>query len=279
MKRISMATIILLLVVMTTLSFAATTPSISASSGKGDRGDDVEVVVSLNNNPGINYLSLSVQYDSKVLSLKSVFTKNLIGQCISSVKMDSNPFYLLWASAGDSTDDGMLVTFVFHVKEDAIYGDTTIKITVDECYNQNDDDVMVDVINSAVSIGNYHGSETSDNTSTTSNVVETTETNVTEEMITTEVTETLETDVTETTVSTSAIDDSETTIHSIETTDSTSTIDDSETTIHSIETTDSANQNKDSSVLKTVLIIIIVVLALAVAVVVAAVIIKKKNHK
>ena len=271
MKRMSLVIAIMLLVLMTTLSFAATTPSISASTGGGDRGDDVEVIVSLHNNPGINYLSLNVQYNSKVLSLKSVSTENLIGQCISSVKTDSNPFYLIWASAGDKTDDGTLVTFVFHVNEDAIYGDTTIKMTVDECYNQNDDDVMIDVINSTISIG-HHGSETSDNTSTTSVILETTETDVTEENLTTEVTETIETDATETTDYTSTTDVSETT-------DSTSTIDNFETTKHNIETTDSANQNEEPSVLKTVLIIIVVVLALACAVVIALGIIKRKKQK
>ena len=96
---------------------------------------DVEVIIDLAGNPGITALSLSVKYDSNVLSLKDngfVDTGLLRGPI--GTDLDYNPFRLSWNDSNNSRveinySNGTIAKLYFKAAEN-FYGTTKIDVNV-----------------------------------------------------------------------------------------------------------------------------------------------------
>ena len=151
MKRI-ISCILALLLILTSLSstaifaIAAGTPTISFNTVEADAGGEpVSLQLSINNNPGIAGLAVSLKYDTNVLTL----TETKKGTLFSGFTAAKN---FAWDESEDVTADGVLATFTFAVSETATSGDYDIQVIVRSCTNENLDDVVCDVQSGKISV-------------------------------------------------------------------------------------------------------------------------------
>lgn len=116
-------------------NFAAATnvPTIVVSSGTALTGKQVQVTISLENNPGFVSMLLNVNYDTTKLQLVSVDDKGKLG---ASFHSDSykNPYTLNWVNdtaTENITYNGNVVVLTFNVLKDAALGETPVTVTYD----------------------------------------------------------------------------------------------------------------------------------------------------
>ena len=107
---------------------------IVVGSGKGYLGKQISVPISLENNPGIIGMILSVNYDNTVLKLVSVTDGEKLGDAIHSDAMDTVPYTLCWFNGAvkeDFTYSGQVVVLTFDVLDNAKLGKTEISVSYD----------------------------------------------------------------------------------------------------------------------------------------------------
>ena len=120
-------------------------------------GDEIEVKLSLKNNPGIAGLVVSMKYDTSVLTLKEVKK----GTMFSGFTSGKN---IAWDESENVTEDGVLATLVFTVSENAEAGEYSIEVIPRNCVNNDIEDVNIVAVNGKVSIVEYvHGDANGDN--------------------------------------------------------------------------------------------------------------------
>ena len=152
MKKIIavLLTLILTLGMSTIVAFGAEKPTIEVSSVEGGRGDEVSVTVTLKNNPGIEGVTLGFEYDDTVLQLVEIKeNKDLFpGTWMKKTGVT-------WASSsGDNTNNGIFLTLVFKISDNAEKGKTNVTVVYDEgdISNANMDDVNFDVVPGGVTV-------------------------------------------------------------------------------------------------------------------------------
>ncbi|HCG36129.1 MAG TPA: hypothetical protein DER23_07285 [Clostridiales bacterium] len=123
----------------------ALAPQLLTSSVRTTAGKQIEVTLTLKNNPGIAGLAVSLKYDESVLTLAE--TKK--GDMFSGFTAGKN---FAWDESEDVTADGTLATFVFTVAENAEPGDYTIQVIPRSCTNENMDDVVLTPVNGVVTV-------------------------------------------------------------------------------------------------------------------------------
>ncbi|MEI6580459.1 MAG: cohesin domain-containing protein [Eubacteriales bacterium] len=131
--RLFAGIVIICMLVTATLTFevgAATNSAISASTGTAECSSSVNVVISLDNNPGIWSMGFNVGYDHAALTLTGV----TVGDIFTSEEVTPPPSldketYLFLASRSsltDTTANGTLVTLTFSVAANAAFQDYPI---------------------------------------------------------------------------------------------------------------------------------------------------------
>lgn len=108
-------------------------PKIIVSSARGTLGRQVNITVSLANNPGIVSATLRVVYDSSVMTLSAVEDTALLSGSMHSDQYAS-PYVLTWANdtvKENITVNGTLVTLTFDIAEDAEVGSYPVKVVYD----------------------------------------------------------------------------------------------------------------------------------------------------
>lgn len=124
-------------------------PEGSATLTVNDRtvapGSTVTLDVLLQENPGIAFLSVTLNYDTSVLTLQSVSN----GTIISDMNEGLN---LVWSADSNATGTGVLCQVTFLVKEDAQDGDYTVSVDVREAYDENTNDVSFSVSGGTVTV-------------------------------------------------------------------------------------------------------------------------------
>jgi len=132
--------------------------TIKVSSTSAFPGSDVNVTISLENNPGIASCVLSCAYDS-ALTLTAVTVNDSIGGTFTPPPLTANPVTLNWYSAlADVNGDFVFFTLSFHVDEAADEGheaNITITYDPDNIYNLAEDNINTQVINGKVTISSY----------------------------------------------------------------------------------------------------------------------------
>ncbi len=112
---------------------------LSASSVSCMPGETVTVTVNIDQNPGIYYLSIYLNYDTEALELISVQNETTI--------LLTAGYAYIWTAGGTNnyTGTGALATLTFAVKEDAPDGAYEIGIWAEycECYNIDEDSVTI----------------------------------------------------------------------------------------------------------------------------------------
>ena len=125
---------------------------IKVNDAKSCAGKTVDVVISIENNPGIAILGFNVNYDKTAMTLKSatlgeIFTGEL--EC----NINAVPFvFNVYSGSSNKTNNGKLVTLQFEIKSDCVEGDYTISLTNIESLNIAEEDVFFDSINGKVTV-------------------------------------------------------------------------------------------------------------------------------
>lgn len=131
-------------------------PKIYADSVNARAGEEVEIRVKIENNPGITALRLVVDYDDTVLEMTG-FT---FGDALSSMnKGTSENFgnqysFSMYSATADLTDNGTLAVIKFKVNENAEDGEYPIRITYDsdDIFNLNGDSIHFDTVTGIVTV-------------------------------------------------------------------------------------------------------------------------------
>lgn len=124
-------------------------------------GDEVEVPITISNNPGIIGMGLTVDYDA-ALSLVNVTDGGLLGSAMHGSNFSKKPYYLNWANdtaTEDYTSNGVIATLTFKVAEGAGDGVYPITISYDnddfEIFNYEAETVEFSIQNGSVEIKAY----------------------------------------------------------------------------------------------------------------------------
>lgn len=133
-----------------------TEPTIIVDNATASAGDTVTVTVRIVNNPGVAGAVLRLSYDSNL-----TLTGAASGEAFSYLQYTrpgqySNPCNFSWDSeSGMATDDGTILTLTFRVSDSVSSGDklnVNISYTHGDIYDENLDDVDLDIINGHITI-------------------------------------------------------------------------------------------------------------------------------
>jgi len=126
------------------------------SSASGEAGDEVEIEITVSNNPGIAGFILTLEFDSELLEFdEESFTP---GEILADGKVETNfnepdadvdSIKIVWYCAEDFTEDGVVFTMTFTISEDAPAGEIPIAITV-EAINALLDELAIDAVDGGV---------------------------------------------------------------------------------------------------------------------------------
>lgn len=121
------------------------------SATRGEKS--VAVTVAVKNNPGIASVGMMVSYDDG-LKLEDIVYNDDIGGSYMLPQTMGNPVKLIWVSLTDVTDDWVLATLYFNVKEDAALGYHQIAATYDEedVFDETMNDVSFDIIYGSICV-------------------------------------------------------------------------------------------------------------------------------
>lgn len=120
-------------------------PQIIVESKRANTGKQIELTLSLKNNPGIAGLAVSLKYDESVLTLVEVRK----GDMFSGFDSGKN---ITWDESSNVTADGTLATLVFSVADTAAPGDYAIQVIPRSCTDENVEDVTLTPVNGVVTV-------------------------------------------------------------------------------------------------------------------------------
>ena len=139
--------------------------SITVSDGRGKAGDTVSVTVDLDNKTNIAGMTLRLSYDED-LTLTSITKGTGLNYLTFTPPKDVslNPCNLLWDGIDGDTTSGTILTLDFKVSDNAAEGDYKINLSYNngDIYDDNFDDITVDIINGKVTVVNYQLGDVND---------------------------------------------------------------------------------------------------------------------
>ena len=105
--------------------------TIALSDTEGAAGEQVTMVISMENNPGIVLANLQIEYDEALLDLVSVQDCKTLEGFNSPTESDAVPYRMLWDNClqPDSSANGELAVLTFEILADAPMGETEVEIT------------------------------------------------------------------------------------------------------------------------------------------------------
>ena len=128
----------------------STKPTLIAADAEAVRGENVTVMVSLVNNPGILGCSLTLSYDEKVVELEDIQRGDALDEAFELLLSEdlASGCSLMWDAIDISEEeiqDGEILKLIFHVKEDAPYGKSPVVMICDTEGTVNRDISVVDL--------------------------------------------------------------------------------------------------------------------------------------
>ncbi len=132
-----------------------TEPSFVVSNSTVNAGDSVEITVSLENNPGIASIVLSVAFDSDALTLTEVIYNDSIGGQTVQPQNMKNPVKLYWINGfADAEGDFVLATLRFTVNTNATAGDYNIALSynADDVYDISETNLPFEIVNGKITV-------------------------------------------------------------------------------------------------------------------------------
>ena len=144
----------------TLLVFAEGTGVIAADNVSAKPGETADIAIRVENNPGIVALVLHIDYDASALTLTRVDNGEVFAgdTALFGNDLTAIPYTVLWEdglSTEDHTEDGVMVTMHFTVKNDAPEGNYRIGLEVDTAstFNTDLEKVTFQTENGTVHIG------------------------------------------------------------------------------------------------------------------------------
>jgi len=136
-----------------------TAPRISMTSANVKAGEEVELKINIENNPGITALRLVIGYDEDVLEM----TGFSFGDALASMNKGKSEYYgsdysfSMYSATADLTDCGTLAIVKFKVKDAAEIGEYPITVTYDfdDIFNLSGDSVNFDIENGMIIINEF----------------------------------------------------------------------------------------------------------------------------
>lgn len=133
--------------------------TVSISSAEGGAGQTVSVTASIDNNPGIVSMYLSLEYDTTRLKLVETKDLGLLGGSTFGETVEDYPYGVTWddsLSGENNVSNGALVTFVFEIVEGAPLGDAFVTLKNNGGIINNDlESVDFEFVNSTVKVIDY----------------------------------------------------------------------------------------------------------------------------
>jgi hypothetical protein len=134
-------------------------PQIVVSNETGMAGQQVEVTISVANNPGVASMMLSVGYDREILTLVGVSDHGTMGTAMHSDNYTACPYTLTWANdlaTENYTYNGEIVTLTFAVAEDAEVTKTDVTVYYDydnyDIFNAEGEAVKFAMVDGSVNV-------------------------------------------------------------------------------------------------------------------------------
>ena len=129
-------------------------PCFALSSVSGSIGDEVEINLNVNNNPGITALSLRISYSEEDIELISVNDAGLFENNISNGIIGSNPFVISWFAnnSTNNSNSGTLAVLKFRLKDGAQNSVIAVDYDEDNVFTSDFDNVFFNTINANVEI-------------------------------------------------------------------------------------------------------------------------------
>ena len=132
-------------------------PRVTVSSLKTTAGREIEISISIENNPGIAGYDITLNFDNTILTPISVtcgdvFSGEITSNLDSGADLSKLKFVTaMYSRASNSTVNGAIVTFRFKVKDDASVGVTALTLDC-KVTNQKLDDISLNTVNGKVEI-------------------------------------------------------------------------------------------------------------------------------
>ena len=134
-------------------------PSIVISSAEAKQGDTVKISVSIENNPGVLGMSLTLSYDESVMELVSAENGNAVKDVLDmnhSKTMESGCVFLWDGEKIDSNQiqDGEILNLEFKVLKSAPVGKTQVLLVSDEggIVNNNLESLELNIENGFINV-------------------------------------------------------------------------------------------------------------------------------
>ena len=134
----------------------ASAPVFRVSAASAAPGEEVELALQMENNPGIIAANLELNYDRDKLELVAVTDAKLLPNGIFADQLSTYPYVLFWeasTASGDITASGTLATLRFKVKESCPAGQTAevwVSYDPDNVYNYSLDNVAFTCVKGGV---------------------------------------------------------------------------------------------------------------------------------
>ncbi len=140
MKRNTFTSFVLILALLIslfsmTLTTSAASPEIALSDATARAGSTAKITLDLDDNPGFISMKLSLEYNDKYFSVKSVTDGGILGDEMHSNRYEDSPYTLFWYNAleeDDITDDGEIAEIVFNVASNTPNGTYPIKVVLED---------------------------------------------------------------------------------------------------------------------------------------------------
>ena len=137
-------------------AMAAGKGMIESSSCEAEKGETVEVYLTLKENPGIWGTKIKVKYDDSALTLKSVKAGSVFSESelTYSEKMNKNPYVIVATgnTAKNKTTTGKIVALKFAVSKDAKYKEYPIEVDVVQSINTSGKDVSMSSADGSIKV-------------------------------------------------------------------------------------------------------------------------------
>ena len=157
MKKLSiLMALVMLCSVFAFSAFAAEDAVASINSVTATAGGTVTMTVALTNSPAITGLSLSIGYDSNVMSFVSAKSLNShFNAFYPSTQQGANPVKLVMAnlSLAEVSGNVSVAEITFKMADKVTDGRYTVSLTVEEAYNKNIEAVSLKAENGVITVG------------------------------------------------------------------------------------------------------------------------------
>ena len=123
------------------------TPCFVVSEASAVVGQEVELTVSVENNPGIVAAELEIIYDADALELVKAEDQGLLAGGTFSENLSAKPYYLSWQQNETAAVNGTLATLTFLVKES---GKHSVTLTVKSAQNTDLEPVDFEIVSGSI---------------------------------------------------------------------------------------------------------------------------------